>query len=431
MQKSPAIRRSATADNFNKNRFSVGDIKEIRCFDENPRDESWTRHERHFFIITDASRPVYCRYGNELNVTPLLCTIVAFTGQLVRDGNQKLQTIVAGNKLFVFYLPLPFIFVCVSSVKLPVSLLMKELQVLELIIFSILTPHITQTLQRRPNFDIKKQTSGSERYFTSALELMDQSQSFIFHDCISMAAVAHQREQYARVVKDNFTKNIYACVAFYQGDLFFYVETKDFHMTPDDILILLNNSFPSSTESITSWAPLCLPNREEMFHILTVYAKEDFDFTMLFISDQIEMCPQATKMSESIIRDFKTLISINRPDVIEPIENTDIFHFTIANHRIGQVYSPIILSQDLSKVIYRSYTWAYEYLKTSPISGPFYIATDELTLFGHHANDETLIAATHVGCSAQNAQSLLDELDKYIQEHKSEIFDFSPLKFEE
>ena len=87
------------------------DSKELRCFHENPQDESWSKHEKHFFIVTDSARLVYCRYGNEVTITPILCTIVAFTGQLIRDGNQVLQTIEAGNRHFVFYSPLSFIFV--------------------------------------------------------------------------------------------------------------------------------------------------------------------------------------------------------------------------------------------------------------------------------------------------------------------------------
>ena len=110
---------------------SFNQLKEMRYFDESPRSDSWTSHERHFFIVTESARPVYVRYGDEINVTPLLCTIVTFCGQLTRDGNQKLQHIVAGDKLFVFYYPSPFIFACVCSVKLPVKLIQRELKYLE------------------------------------------------------------------------------------------------------------------------------------------------------------------------------------------------------------------------------------------------------------------------------------------------------------
>lgn len=175
------------------------ELKEMRKPNESPKDVAWTSHERHFFIITDSARPVYVRYGDEILVTPLLCTIVTFTGQLVRDGNQKLQYVVSGDKLFVFYLPSPFIYVCVSNVKLPISLIQKELQYLEMQIFSLLTPMIAEQLRRRPNFDIKRQTSSSEALFTAALEQMDQSHSFIFHECVPMSAVTTKRNEFKRI----------------------------------------------------------------------------------------------------------------------------------------------------------------------------------------------------------------------------------------
>lgn len=422
-----SIRRSVTSDSFTNNHSShMGDLKDIRCFDENPRDESWTRHERHFFIITDASRPVYCRYGNELNVTPLLCTIVAFTGQLVRDGNQKLQTIVAGNKLFVFYLPLPFIFVCVSSIKLPTSLIMKELQILEQIIFSILTPNITQTLQRRPNFDIKKQTSSNENHFTSALELMDNYHTFIFHDYIPMSPIAGGRDKYAQIVHENQTKGIYAFLIFYQNELLCYVESKKFQMTTDDFYILLNNAYPN----IPMILPICLPNRENIiFHVVAEF-HEDLDCAIALITEDIDAGPLAASMSENIISSFKSH-NLGIPELIPPLEKPEIKHFIIAHHGLKQVYSPFLdsISEESSKVLYRSYAWANEYLKSSNIKGPFYIATDELTLFGKHNDKKTIIAAANLGCSASKAQELLEDLLSYIKLYKDVIFDYKPFKW--
>ena len=414
-------------------RFANLDVKEIRCFNENPRDESWTSHERHFFIITDAARPVYCRYGNEVNVTPILCTVVAFTGQLQRDGGQILQTIVAGDKLFVFYLPFPFIFVCVSSVKLPVSLLKKELMMLEQIIFSILSPTIKNTLIKRPNFNIKNQTLQNERHFTSLLELMDQSHTFVFNSCFPMAALDKltNREKLARIVYDNFDENIFACIVLYLGELFFYVEGPNFKFTPDDFIILLNNSFPKNNEDLTTFEPLWLPNREDMFQVITYDAQKDFDFTMILITDSIENQPKINEAGTNIIEQFKKQLSARGPTLIEPLENPDIFNFVVANKQINQVYSPYIESPDLCKKIYRNYAWLNEYLNSSHINGNFYLVTEELTLFGFYDHDKTLIAATHLGCPASKAQVLLDEVVKYVNDNRDELFYSSPLKWSE
>jgi len=209
---------------------SLDYLNGLRCFHENPRDEAWTSHARHFFIITDSSRPVYCRYGNEVNVTPLLCTIVAFTGQLVRDG-KELESLVAGDKVFVFYLPFPFMFVAVSSANVPVSLLLKELRMLEAVMFSVLSPMISTQVKRRPSFDIRKQSFTMERMFTSALHLMDYSHSFVFHECVPMAALMRNRERFASAIQEQRDRSVMAVVIFHRRDVFLTVTGAAFRLT--------------------------------------------------------------------------------------------------------------------------------------------------------------------------------------------------------
>jgi hypothetical protein len=186
----------------------------MRCPDENRCDEAWTKHDRHFFIVTDAARPVSCCSGNEVNITPLRCTIVTITGEFVRDGNQKLERIVAGATILVFYLPMAFLFVAISSAQVPESVLLKELQVLEWVIFSILTRVIGDTLKKLPHFDIKQQTCGAERMFTAVLHFMDHAHSFIFHNYVWLAPLAAQGKRFGQAVCTAGVKSVLAIVFF-------------------------------------------------------------------------------------------------------------------------------------------------------------------------------------------------------------------------
>lgn len=408
---------------------SLNDLREMRYFDENPGESAWTEHERHFFIITDGSRPVYCRYGNELNVTPLLCTIVAFTGQLKRDGDQKLQTIVAGNKQFVFYLPSPFIYVCVCSIKLPPSLLYKELQILEGVIFSLLTPNIAQQLIRKPNFDIKKQTASAERLFTSALLTMDTSPNFVFNDCVPKCAIQNIRDQFFKVTFEKRQPCVYAAVFFYQGDAFLIVEHEDFHLSPDDIMILQNNTYPSTESLGSAWTPICLPSHVNMLHILTVDLTS-CNFKLILISDQIDACPGCTKMAEEISAALVELKLSEKMAPLEPLQDPGILHWIIANRPSEQVYSPYIEPSNLCSRIYKGYAWIYEYLKNSNHVGPFYAATEEITLYGYHRNEETLISASAVGTSASEAATHLDKLAAYVNANRRVFFDNNTKKWE-
>jgi hypothetical protein len=407
--------------------LSSQQLKEMRCLEENPRDEAWTSHDRHFFIITDAARPVYCRYGNEVNITPLLCTIVTFTGQLVRDGKQTLKKVVAGDKILVFYLPLPFIFVAVSSAKVPESLLLKELLVLEYVIFSILTPAIAETLKRRPNFDIKKQTSGAERMFTTVLHFMDHAHSFIFHDCVSMACVTDERKKLAQAICAKRAKSVLAVVLFYHTDLFFIAESASFHLTADDILILVNNTCLVLDSFENTWTPIWLPMHEQMLHILTLPIESNrFTFKTIFITNMIDTVADCAKMAEEIGReipkDYDALKFVMLPQIDR------IRHWLIADRTVYRLYTPF-MEGDVSDIIYRNYAWVYEYLKNGTINanGRFYIATEEITIFGRHTQTETIFAAADAGCRADQAQVLFDLLSDALDDVRSALFQPWPL----
>jgi hypothetical protein len=407
--------------------LSQQELKDMRCSEENPRDQAWTDHDRHFFIVTDAARPVYCRYGNEVNITPLLCTIVTFTGQLVRDGKQTLKTVVAGDKILVFYLPMPFIFVAVSSAKVPESLLLKELQILEKVIFSILTPAIAETLKRRPNFDIKKQTSGTERMFTCVLHFMDHAHSFIFHECAPITALIDEQRVLTEACSRK-PKAVLAVVLFYNTDLFYVVESPSFHLTADDILILANNKILVMDSFENTWTPIWLPSHQQMIHNLTVTIHtKGYEFKTVFISNTIDACGDCTQMSEEIgaavQQEYDGIVRVQLPRA------NGIWHWLIANRSVERLYTPF-MEGDKSDLIYRYYAWVYEYLKNATLeaNGQFYVATQDLTVFGRHTQNETIIAATDPGCTADRAHCLFAELEADLHDLRRALAERAPAK---
>ena len=302
---------------------NFNELKEMRKFDQNPRSEEWSKHERQFFIITDSSRPVYVRYGDEVKTTPILCTIVAFTGQLVRDGEQKLKFFQAGDKLFVFYLPFPFIYVCVSSIKLPINLLYQELILLEKVLFSLLTPQISQTLLRRPNFDIKKQTSGSERLFTSILYKMDKSHSFIFYNYIPMCGISKNRNEFKNIIYNLKIDSILGIIVFYLGEVFLIIQKKNYDISVEDIHILSNNSYPQTDSLENSWSPIYLCSFNTMLHILTVNLK-DSPFKIVLLSEDAESSHKCTHIADQIVEKFKNLHNDIKNAMVKGAESASV-----------------------------------------------------------------------------------------------------------
>ena len=409
---------------------SFNQLREMRAFDENPRDEKWTKHERHFFIVTDSARPVYVRYGDEINVTPLLCTIVTFSGQLTRDGDQKLQHFVAGDKLFVFYSPSPFIFVCVSSVKLPVKLIMQELKHLESIITSLLSYGFKRLLAARPNYDIKNETQSAERLFTSMLENMDTSHTFVFHDCVPMCGITKARNQFKKIIRENHSPEVYSIIVFFRGEVLCQINSRHFEVSCDDIMILANNAYPTTDSLDNSWKPIWLPSREDMLHFLTVELKE-FELTMILITNQINACPECTRVAEATNKGFLAANLKEQIQGIPQFKRPGVLHWIACNRKIGQVHAPYIPDSPLSRAIYRAYAWAEEYLSANPMNGIFYFASEQLTIVGKQADKEISMIAMNVGTLASQAQEVYSSFEKYFKENQNVFFDMEQTYFDD
>ena len=409
---------------------SFNQLKEMRAANENPRDEEWSKHERHFFIITDSARPVYVRYGDELNVTPLLCTIVTFSGQLTRDGNQKLEHFVAGDKLFVFYYPEPFIFVCVSSVKLPIKLIHQELVNLDSIITSLLSYGFKKLLTARPNFDIKNETQSAERLFTSMLENMDTSHTFVFFDCVPMAAITEARNRFKKIICENRTSEVYSVILFFRGEVVCQINSKHFAVSADDIMILANNAYPPSDSLDNSWKPIWLPSREDMLHFLTVELRE-YEMTMILITDQINACPELTKAAEATNKGFLAAGLKNQINGIKQFRKPGVLHWIVCNRKIGQVHAPYIPDTPISRAIYRAYAWTEKYLSENPMNGIFYFATEQMTIVGRQNGQEISMIAMTVGVVASDAQTTFKQFEEYFQENKNVFFDYEQTLFDD
>ena len=411
--------------------LSLAELQDIRCFEENPRDEAWTRHDRHFFIITDSARPVYCRYGDEVTVTPLLCTIVAFTGQLVRDGDQRLKTVRAGDRVFVFYLPFPFIFCAVSSANIPESILVKELQILESVLYSVLSPNILEQVKRRPNFDIKRQSLTMERMFTSSLHLMDHAHWFLVRNHIPMAGRTSNKEAFASIIHEHRDRSILAVVIFYYGDVVLKVEDVDFRLSADDILILACNTYSSMTTFDSQWLPIWLPSYDNMVHMLTADIGM-FDFKMILISNQICLTESVARMVTQISAKMQNESLKKFITPVGKFPRDEIMHWMVTDTALGQIYCPPMDESPESDMIYSNYAWTFEFLLSDAksVQGEFFLALEEVTIFGRHTSQSTLIAAADVGITPAQAQGLLGMLTKFVEEKRNIIFDTKPRRWE-
>jgi hypothetical protein len=79
--------------------------------DEDPSHPNWRTHHKHVFVLSQAGKPIYARYGDEQRMAPFMAAISAVIS-FVDDAKDVIRHFRAGNHDFVFLLK-GFTFLCV------------------------------------------------------------------------------------------------------------------------------------------------------------------------------------------------------------------------------------------------------------------------------------------------------------------------------
>lgn len=159
-----------------------------------PDSPIWTNQELHLFIVTDAGKPVYSRYGTVQKLSPILCTCVAILGHM--DSHQEeLNHFRAGSHTFVFLPKKPFVFIAVSKSSLPVSYLFKQLNFLYSLFLSIFSESLIKQLSMRPSCDFRQIAEGTRPAWDGVVNNMSEDPAFIFAPSIPVSHMQQELRQ--------------------------------------------------------------------------------------------------------------------------------------------------------------------------------------------------------------------------------------------
>ena len=170
------------------NRSKIEDSSDV---DLKPDSEAWMNKELHLFIVTDAGKPVYSRYGTLQMLSPILCTCVAILGHM-ESLNEELNHFRAGSHTFVFLPKKPFIFIAVSKSSLPVSYLFKQLNFLYYLFLSLFSEQLVKQLSLRPSCDFRQIAEGTRPAWDGVVNNMSEDPAFIFAPAVPVSHIDPQ-----------------------------------------------------------------------------------------------------------------------------------------------------------------------------------------------------------------------------------------------
>ena len=244
-----------------------------------------------------------------------------------------------------------------------------------------------------------------------------------------MSGVTSKRNDFKRIVYENRNPAIYGIVIFNRGELVLKIANKNFSLTTEDVFILSNNTNVMVDVLDALW-PMWLPSHSEMLHILTVDMKS-FGFKMIIITDQIESSAICTRISDQCQKTMLQEGLNTQIDGIPLFHPKEVLHWIVVIRKLGQSYNPYIPDSPLARTIYRAYAWTQSMLEETNVNGIFYSANEKLTIAGKNVPGELIIVAMPVGVVAKEAEKIIGQLEAYIKQNRSVLFDLDPLVWDE
>ncbi|XP_077428497.1 vacuolar fusion protein MON1 homolog B isoform X2 [Vanacampus margaritifer] len=232
--------------------------------DEDVTAESWRRHRKHVFVLSEAGKPIYSRYGSEEALSSTMGVMMALVS-FVQSGDNIIRSVYSEEHTVVFIQKGPLVLVCVSSSRQSEQQLRGELLYVYYQIISMLTQaSISRIFEHKKNYDLRRLLAGSEKILDGLLDLMDSDPSFLLAAVHCLPLASSLRDSLSQILQKAITPNLVFSILIAKNQLLTIVQERavidDARLEPADVHLLLNLIGASSAfQAGEIWTPICLP----------------------------------------------------------------------------------------------------------------------------------------------------------------------------
>ncbi|KAK9760746.1 Vacuolar fusion protein mon1, variant 2 [Basidiobolus ranarum] len=246
--------------------------------EEDPYSPSWAGHNKHFFILSSAGKPIYSRFGDESKLSSYMGVIQAIVSFFVDTGD-SIKSISAGEHRFVFLLKGPLYFLAVAKTGEPESHIRAQLTYLYNQVLSIITStQLTRIFEQRVNFDLRRLLSGTEVFLDSLCREMTYDPSIMLGAIHALKMKKPLRAKLNNSLQLIKSKHVLFAMLIACGKLVTLLRPRKQSLHPSDLHLVTNMVSGSTTFcSGESWTPICLPkfNSKGFLHAYVYFiAKE-------------------------------------------------------------------------------------------------------------------------------------------------------------
>ncbi|XP_036433968.1 vacuolar fusion protein MON1 homolog B isoform X1 [Colossoma macropomum] len=245
---------------------------------EDVTTDSWRSRRKHVFVLSEAGKPIYSRYGSEEALSSVMGVMMALMS-FVQAGGNTIQSIHSDGHTIVFLQKGPLMLVSASkSHQSELQLRSELLHVYHQIVSMLTQASINRIFQHRKNYDLRRLLFGSERVLDTLLDVMETEAGFLLSavQCLPLAPSA--RDALSQILQKAVTPNLVLSILLINGQLISIVQEKmvieDARLKPTDLHLLLNLIRASSAfQTGEIWTPICLPcfNPDCYFYTYVAY----------------------------------------------------------------------------------------------------------------------------------------------------------------
>ncbi|XP_066473117.1 vacuolar fusion protein MON1 homolog A [Tiliqua scincoides] len=404
--------------------------------------EAWRMHQKHVFVLSEAGKPVYSRYGSEEALSSTMGVMMALVSFLEAEKN-AIRSIHADGYKVVFVRRSPLVLVAVAQTRQSEQEIAQELLYIYYQILSLLTwTQLNHIFQQKQNYDLRRLLAGSERITDNLLDLMARDPSFLMGAARCLPMAAGVRDAVSTCLQQAKARSLVFTILLSKNQLVSLVRKKDQFLHPIDLHLLFNLiSSSSSFREGEAWTPICLPkfNSSGFFHAHISYLEQDTDLCLLLIStdreDFFTVSGCKRKFQERLKKRgvYHALLEALRTPFysVSQVGIPYLRHFIYKSKSSGLFTSPEIDAPYITEEEKERLLGLYQYLhsrahnSSRPLKNIYYTGSNENLLAWVTSAFELYVCFSPLGTKAA-AVGAVNKLMRWIRKEEDRLFILTP-----
>ncbi|KAG8447305.1 hypothetical protein GDO86_014680 [Hymenochirus boettgeri] len=424
--------------------------------DEDITAESWRTRRKHVFVLSEAGKPIYSRYGNEEALSSTMGVMMALVS-FVQSGNNSIRSIYSDNQKVVFLQQGPLVLVSVSRTPQSEEQLRCELLHVYNQIISMLTQaSVARIFERKKNYDLRRLLAGSEKILDSLLDTMESNAGVLLEAVHCLAIPSTLRDSLSSILTRAITPNLVFSILVAQQRLVTVVQEKavieDCRLDPADLHLLLNLIGASSAfQAGEIWTPICLPrfNPDGYFYAYISYLDPECTVCLVLLSTDKESfyavsdCKRRIQEAMEVQSSLQTLASAISVSSYSAalVGIPELLHFVYKPLDIPENYQQLpqftspepdgpYASQEERQRLFDLYRYLHSRIHSSsrPLRLIYHVAEKE-TLLAWVTSKFELYAAFSSLVTKMGAISVITKLLRWIKREDDRLFIRYPPKY--